>query len=183
MQLPSFLCLGSWTLIVKVVPLVLLDEVLNEDLPRSELKELVHSMAIPIDREVGRNDIIQHILEAKGPKFVVSRKSMTKRKGQTFNTYSRSRQDLCIQHVENAFKSDTVMSGVITSSDATLVEGTMEVSTSPTIEGDVITSKRVTFETDQVLAKMLWTLLNQLFFGVVKEWYGAQESYHLWVIY
>ena len=36
----------------KIVPLSLLDEALNEDVPRSELKELVHSMAIPLDREV-----------------------------------------------------------------------------------------------------------------------------------
>ena len=78
----------------KVVPLSLLDEVLNKDLPRSELKQLVHSMAIPIDREVGRNDIIQQILRVKlGHKFVISRKPMTKRKGKSFSAYSRSSYD------------------------------------------------------------------------------------------
>ena len=42
---------------------------------------------------------------------------MTKRKGHNFN------QDLCIQYIDSAFKGDIVMSSVITSSDATLVEG------------------------------------------------------------
>ena len=63
---------------------------------------------------------------------------MTKRKGHNFNPYSRPKQDLCIQYIDSAFKSDIVMSSVITSSDATLVEGSMEISTSPRIEeGDV----------------------------------------------
>ena len=70
----------------KVVPLSLLDEALNEDMPRTELRELIHSMAIPLDREVGRNDVIQQILEIKlGPQYVVSRKQMTKRRGHKFN--------------------------------------------------------------------------------------------------
>ena len=75
------------------------------------MKELAHSMAIALDMEIGRNDITQQILTVKlGTEFLVSRKAMTKRKGQNFSPYSKSRHDLCIQHVANAFKGDTCSS-------------------------------------------------------------------------
>lgn len=151
----------------RVVPLSLLDElILNEDLQRSEIKELAHSMALALDREIGRNDITEQILAAKlGAEFSISRKPMTKRKAQNFSQYSKSRQDLCIQHIDNAFKNDEVVAGHITSSDSTFVESSLDISTSPMLEeGDVITGviefKKATFAVDQTLAEMLCTLTD-----------------------
>lgn len=103
----------------KLVLLSLLDEIiLNKDIQGSKIKELVCSMVIALDREVGKNDIMHQILWVKlGPEFSVSRK------GQNFNSFVKSRQDLCIEHVTNAFKIDTAETGFITSGDATFVKG------------------------------------------------------------
>ena len=119
-----------------------------------------------LDKEVGRNDITKQVIELKlGDDFIVSKKPMTKRKAQSFSPYSRSFQDLCIQHCVNSFQGNVVVAGLIITgetSEATI----MDVHTrSPTLEdGTIITGvielKLETVEVDQTLAEMLCTLTD-----------------------
>ena len=78
---------------------------------------------------------------------------MTSRKGQTFNSYSRSKQDLCIQHNAKFFKKDEVVTGMISSNSFTLMEASV------VIEGDLLTGvvefKKSQFSRDQTLANAL----------------------------
>ena len=59
----------------------------------------MYSMAMELNREVGRNDVTQQFLELKlGVDFIVL-KPMTKQKPhQSFSPYSRYFQDLYVQH-------------------------------------------------------------------------------------
>ena len=69
---------------------------------------------------------MKQIIESKlGPEYAVTRKTMTSQKGQSFNPFSRSKQDLCILHKVNSFKRDEVVTGMIGLSSSTLVEASV----------------------------------------------------------
>ena len=85
------------------------------------------------------------------------RLAMTKRKGKSFNPYSRSWQDMYIQHKQTSFRKETVHTGLMTSS-STVVKAMM------INEGEVVTGvvelKKSTFDDDQTLGEMLCCLTN-----------------------
>lgn len=109
---------------------------------RSVMKQLICNNAFTLDREVGHNYVTEKLLGLKlGPEFTITRQSMTKRKGKSFNTYSKSKQDLCIQYNKNAFREDTVHVGVITSS-STIVESNLDTTMMVTNEGEVLWNLR-----------------------------------------
>ena len=143
----------------KLVSLALVNTVLeDETIDKSEMKQIILRNAFSIDREIGRNDIMEKLLTYKlGPDFTVSHTSMTKRKGKSYNPYSKSRQDLYIQYKETVFRHDAVRTGIVTT-------GSPVVEASISNEGEVITGilefKRDTFEDNQTLAEMLCCLTD-----------------------
>jgi len=89
-------------------------------------------MASYLEREYGRNDLMEQLVAAKiGPQFKVSRSPMTQRKGSSFN---HARQDLCIFHKTNGFRPDgSLMTGLVASTTEDVIEADLINS------GDVIT--------------------------------------------
>lgn len=147
----------------KLVPLSFVNKLLtNEEMDRSEMRELLLRNAVALNREIGRNDIMEQLLALKlGDEFTVTRTPMTKRNGQNFSPYSRSKQDLCVQYKPNAFINDSVLAGLgIVTSSPTVVEGDLMISD----EGEVITGvmefKRNMVEDSQTLAEMLCCLTD-----------------------
>ena len=111
----------------KIVPLAFVEElIMNKDtMDLNSLKEAARGKSFALDREVGQNDVMKQIIESKlGPEYTVTRKTMTSRKGQSFNPFSISKQDLCILHNVN-FKRDEVVTGMIGLSSSTLVEASV----------------------------------------------------------
>ena len=127
MQTSQLVKLQSSLFSGKLVPVALLDQLLlNENLTRREIRDRINSVAMELDKEVGRNDITKQVIELKlGNDFIVSKKPMIKRKAQSFSPYSRFFQDLCIQHRVNSFQGNVVVAGLITTSEtseATIVD-------------------------------------------------------------
>ena len=90
---------------------------------------------------------MKQIIESKlGQEYTVTRKAMTSRKGQSFNPFSRSKQDLCILHNVNSIIRDEVVTGMIGLNSSTLVE------TSVADEGDVLTGV-VEFNEEPILKR------------------------------
>ena len=145
----------------KVVPLAFVEElIMNKDIKDLELlREEARVKSFALDKEVGQNDVMKQIIESKlGPEYTVTGKAMTTRKGQSFNPYSRSKQDLCIQHNVKCFKKDEVVTGMISSNSFTLMEASV------VDEGDLLTGvvefKKSQFSKDQTLAEMLCTVTD-----------------------
>lgn len=109
---------------------------------------------------MGRNDVVREMVEKKlGSEFLVTKRAMTKRKGISFNLYSKSRQDLCLQYKENAFTSRyRVVAGIITSSS--VVEGSFDLIEDGEVLTGIVEFKNNQFEDGQTLAEMLCVLCD-----------------------
>ena len=70
--------------------------------------ELAREKAVSLTCEPSKNDVIEQIIQKRiGKDFTVTRKPLTQRKKMSYNPYSRSRYDLCIQHKEKSFQAAT----------------------------------------------------------------------------
>ena len=116
---------------------------------------LAREIAVTIKQENSKNEVLKEIIKQRlGDQYTVTHKPVTKRQGQSFSPYSRSRHDLCIQHKENHFRCGTLKAAVVGGSM------TIETEESEEIDGDVVEFKSSTFSRDQILAEMVCTLTD-----------------------
>ena len=135
-----------------------LQHILHRETEPTKITEMVEEVAVRLKDEPSRNEIIEQIIHRKlGDNFTVSSKPMVERKGMNFNPYAKSRQDLCIVHKTNFFKSGLLTIGMVTNSGSVVVS-------EPSMHGDVLCSvmefKCGSHAVDQLLAEMLCTVID-----------------------
>ena len=147
-----------------LVPVDFIQQILTIEDDRRRICDLVREKAVSLTCEPAKNDVVEQIIQKKiGKDFTVCKKPLTPRKKTSYNPYSRSRYDLCVQHKEKCFQAATgvLRAGVVGASEDPDGIFAMEENT---CDGSVITSvmkfKMEGIKTDQTFAEMLCSLTD-----------------------
>lgn len=149
-----------------LIPLDFIQQLLTIEHDPRRICDLAREKAVSLTCEPSKNNVVEQIIQKRIEKdFIVSRKPLTQRRKMSYNPYSRSRHDLCIQHKEKCFQPATglLRAGVVGPSEDT-PDGIVAIEEENVRDGSVTTSvmefKMEGIKTDQTFAEMLCSLTD-----------------------